>query len=270
GKTGILNGLVPRVDGEIVFMTDANTMHHRQSLRKLVCHFADPSVGGVAGHVKHILRGSVHYEEAIYRSFEARQKWLESMLHSTISAFGGFYTIRKSLFRSIPANAYSNDDVLIPMHVVRLGYRMIFEPKAISEEETSEGARTEFHRRVRIGAGNFQAFFWLSDFLNPFRGWPAFCYVSHKVTRWFSPVFMVLGYICCTALALIAPEPVIYRAFSIAGLTTVVAALAYRIIPSRLLRLLFYFFSMNTALLIGGLRFVMGIRSAAWSRTTRG
>lgn len=269
GKTGIINGLVPLVDSEIVFMTDANTMHHRLSLQKLVRHFADPRVGGVAGYVKHIQRGSVHYEETIYRSFEARQKRLESMLHSTISAFGGFYTIRRSLFRPIPPNAYSNDDVLIPMHIVRQGYRMMFETAAISEEETTEGARTEFQRRVRIGAGNFQAFFWLLDFLNPFRGWPAFCYVSHKVTRWFSPVFMMTGFAACGGLAFLAPEPKVFGVLFAGGLTLVGLALAYRVVPARLLKLLFYFFSMNAALLLGGLRFLTGIRSAVWSRTTR-
>jgi cellulose synthase/poly-beta-1,6-N-acetylglucosamine synthase-like glycosyltransferase len=270
GKTGILNGLVPRIEAQIVFMTDANTMHHRKSLRTMVRHFADPRVGGVAGHVKHIQRGHVHYEETIYRSFESRQKWQESMLHSSISAFGGFYTIRKNLFRPIPPNAYSNDDVLIPMHVVRQGYRMIFEPQAISEEETSEDARTEFSRRIRIGAGNFQAFFWLLDFLTPLRGWPAFCYLSHKVTRWFSPVFMVVGYAAAVALAFLAPRPALYQAMAGAGVVMIGLAMTYKVVPARLLRLLFYFFSMNAALLLGGLRFATGIRSAAWSRTSRG
>jgi len=45
------------------------------------------------------------------------------------------------------------------MNVIRRGYRMISNAGALSEEETTENIRHEFSRRVRIGAGNFQAFF---------------------------------------------------------------------------------------------------------------
>ncbi|WP_461252370.1 hypothetical protein, partial [Treponema sp. R8-4-B8] len=50
GKTGIINGLVPQMDGEIVLLTDANTMHRTDCLRVMAKHFYDPNVGGVAGH----------------------------------------------------------------------------------------------------------------------------------------------------------------------------------------------------------------------------
>jgi len=48
-------------------------------------------------------------------------------------------------FKPIPHNAYSNDDVLIPMNVIRRNYRMIFEPEAISREEMTEAWLQNFH-----------------------------------------------------------------------------------------------------------------------------
>jgi cellulose synthase/poly-beta-1,6-N-acetylglucosamine synthase-like glycosyltransferase len=268
GKTGILNRLGPQVDADVILFTDANTMHRRDSIRMIARNFADPQVGAVAGHIEHMPGGDDEYAETFYRRFESRQKYLEGVLHSTISAFGGFYAVRRELFRPIPPTAYSNDDVLIPMDVIRQGYRVVYESEAVSEEETAEKIGAEFKRRVRIGAGNFQSFSWLLDFLNPFRGWPCFCYVSHKVTRWFSPFFFLLSAAACTGLFL-SGGAVLYSMIFMAGVVMTVAGLLYKCIPLRITRHIFYFIVMNTALLLGCFRYMRGIRTAAWSRTER-
>ncbi|MDG5815984.1 glycosyltransferase family 2 protein [Chitinispirillales bacterium ANBcel5] len=269
GKTGVLNGLAPVIDAEIVLFTDANTMHRPDSLRAIVRNFADPKVGGVAGHIEHALAEEKENAETLYRSFESKQKYMEGKLHSTISAFGGFYALRKELFSAIPKNAYSNDDVLIPMNTVRKGYRVIYEPEAISEEDFTEKISSEFSRRVRIGAGNFQAFFWLRDFLNPFLGWPWFCFFSHKVTRWFSPHFFILAAFSSTLL-FFATDMTLYRVIYSTAAVFMLSGIAYRIFPLRICRHIFYFLTMNCALFLGFIRFISGIQSAAWSRTERG
>ncbi|HUI92259.1 MAG TPA: glycosyltransferase family 2 protein [Chitinivibrionales bacterium] len=268
GKTEVINKLALRVDADVLMFTDANTMHRPDSLKKMVRWYADPSVGGVGGHIEHVCANR-ELEEVLYRSFESRQKMLESRLHSTISAFGGFYSVRKQAFSPIHYNAYSNDDVIIPMNVIRRGFRMIFDPAAVSEEETTESIRIEFSRRIRIGAGNFQAFSWLLDFLNPLKGWPWFCYVSHKVTRWFSP-FFILGALISGILLALLHGPFFYTVLLFAGLAGLALALVYSFAPIPFIRPLYYFISMNAALLAGFFRFLGGIRSAAWSRTSRG
>jgi cellulose synthase/poly-beta-1,6-N-acetylglucosamine synthase-like glycosyltransferase len=267
GKTEVINKLAPTLAADVLMFTDANTMHRSDSLAKMVRYYADPAVGGVGGHIEHKYRNS-ELEEVLYRSFESRQKVLESCLHSTISAFGGFYSVRKEVFTPIQHNAYSNDDVLIPMNVIRKGHRMIFSADAVSSEDMTENVKHEFSRRVRIGAGNFQAFFWLLDFLSPFRGWPWFCYVSHKVTRWFSPLFIVFMLLSSFLLTLCC-GPVLYEFLLFSGLCIIAVAFLYLALPLPFVRPLYYFISMNTALLYGFIRFLRGIRSAAWSRTER-
>jgi cellulose synthase/poly-beta-1,6-N-acetylglucosamine synthase-like glycosyltransferase len=268
GKTGVLNGLAPLIDADVLLFTDANTMHHPDCLTAIVRNFADPQVGGVAGHIAHTVSGEDEMGEDLYRTFESRQKYYEGMLHSTISAFGGFYAIRKSAFRPIPANAYSNDDVLIPMNVIRQGLRVVYEPEAVSEEDMTGHIKSEFNRRIRIGAGNFQAFSWLLDFFNPLRGWPAFCLVSHKFTRWFSPLFLLLATISCTILVFKSPQE-IYRMLFATGSIIVLAGVFHKVISLRISRHVFYFLTMNVALLLGFKRFITGIKTAAWSRTER-
>ena len=268
GKTEILNHLAPQIDADIIIFTDANTMHESTGIRRLVSVFADKTVGGAGGVILHATQGTQEFEEMAYRSFESYQKILESRLHSTISAFGGFYALRRGLFTPIPENAYSNDDVLIPMNIVRQGFRVVFVPQAVSYEDMTEDLAQEFKRRVRIGAGNVQAFTWLLDFLSPFKGWPCFCYVSHKVTRWFSPLFIVLGLVACAILSEAAHIP-FYRVLFGAAVVAVAAAFSSQIVPLKPTRRLFYFLAMNAALCLGYFRFAKGIRSAAWDRTQR-
>jgi cellulose synthase/poly-beta-1,6-N-acetylglucosamine synthase-like glycosyltransferase len=267
GKTEVINKIAPTLAADVLLFTDANTMHRRESLKNMVRYYADPAVGGVGGHIEHRYHNK-ELEEVLYRSFESRQKRFESSLHSTISAFGGFYSVRKEVFTPIQHNAYSNDDVLIPMNVIRRGYRMIFAADAVSEEDTTENVRHEFSRRTRIGAGNFQAFFWLLDFLSPLRGWPWFCYVSHKVTRWFSPMFIVLALLSSLLLTVLC-GPALYAVMFLCGLCIVVVAFSYLVLPLPFVRPLYYFISMNTALFFGFFRYLGGIKTAAWSRTER-
>ncbi|MBN2189527.1 MAG: glycosyltransferase family 2 protein [Chitinispirillaceae bacterium] len=269
GKACVLNQLVPMVDAEIVLFTDADILLDCGSIRALVRNFVDPVVGGAGGITLQRRHGQeVTTEETVYRIYEAGMKALESSLHSTISAFGSFYAVRKKLFMPFHPYSYSNDDVMMPMNVIRQGYRMCFDREAISYEEAIMEMKIEFRRRIRIGAGNFQAFFWLLDFLNPKYGWPWFCYVSHKVSRWFSPLFICASAAACTLLALGTPG-ILYKIFFIAGVLFVITGLLHRFIPLKFPRGAFYFMVMNAALVIGLFRFLAGIRSAVWSRTER-
>jgi cellulose synthase/poly-beta-1,6-N-acetylglucosamine synthase-like glycosyltransferase len=269
GKARILNALVPRVEAEMLVFTDADIMLEPESIRLLARHFADPAVGGVGGRATLLQTETLENpEEVAYLAFEAAQKKMESALHSTISAFGSFYAIRKNLFVPFHPHTYSNDDVLMPMNIIRQGRRMLFEYEAVSREKMANRVGKVFKRRIRIGAGNFQAFFWLLDFLNPKYGWPWFCYVSHKVSRWFSPLFIACAAMTCGLLAF-GSATILYKILFAAGTLFIVSGLLYRIVPLKFPRTIFYFLAMNAALALGFVRFLGGIRSAVWSRTER-
>ncbi len=271
GKTQVINRLLPQIEnGELILFTDANTMHNKNCIRKMAGYFFDDSVGAIAGNIKHD-HGLENIEEAEnnYRSFEVWQKINESLLHSCISAFGGFYMLRKSLFKPIPENAYSNDDVLIPMNVIRSGKRVFFEPSAVSHEDFTGDLATEFRRRIRIGAGNFQSFSWLPDFLNPLKGWPMFCYFSHKVIRWFSPILLLISFVNLAILSALGAPEFYMVLFTIASAGSLISIIGWRVLKIGPLRAPYYFLAMNVALLMGLVRFTNGIKSAAWGRTQR-
>lgn len=268
GKTGVLNQLVPQISADVLVFTDADILFDKDSIRALTRHFADNGVGGVGGVTLQQSPDARQTEELVYRHFEVMQKRMESMLHSTISAFGSFYAIRKSLFVPFHEHTYSNDDVIMPMNIIRQGYRMYFDETAVSYEAHNQNVGLEFKRRIRIGAGNFQAFFWLLDFLNPLKGWPWFCYVSHKVSRWFSPMFLFTAIVSCGILAWFDASAVYKMMFVIGGIFAV-SSFFFKVIPLPIMRHIFYFLAMNVALGLGFVKFLRGIRTAVWLRTER-
>ncbi len=85
-----------------------------------------------------------------------------------------------------------NDDYIIPMQVVELGYRSVFADDAVSVEVASTTVAGEAIRRRRINIGNVQQLVVLRNLLNPRQGKIAFQFISHKLLRLLSPLFLLL------------------------------------------------------------------------------
>ena len=87
------------------------------------------------------------------------------------------------------------DDVLLPMRIIRRGYRILFEPRARAYDYRTATGREEFARKVRTIGGNFQLFATERWTLSPFRNPVWLQLVSHKGLRLLLPLFYlaVLG-----------------------------------------------------------------------------
>ncbi len=272
GKTGVLNKSVPKARGDIVVLTDANTMIQPDGISKLVSLYTSEKVGAVLGQVKLVVpeEGLGLQKEVVYRDFEADLKYHEGLLGAAIGAFGGFYSIRKELFIPLPPNAYSNDDLIIPMKILSSGYQVLFDSEAVSTEDTGRSVEEEFGRRVRIGAGNFQSFFLLLSVLNPFKVKTFFLYMSHKVLRWFSPFILLT--VLIANLLLWKEFPYNILCYLQAGFYFL-AGIGYLFSRMRiavpLISSVYHFVSMNVAILAGFFRYLRGIKSAVWESTER-
>ncbi|MGM0444188.1 MAG: glycosyltransferase family 2 protein [Fibrobacterota bacterium] len=272
GKTGMINKAVPAAAGDIVVLSDANTMYDSQALRSIVSAFSAPDIGAVLGNLQLYVADGVSGldKEVTYRAFEADIKNVEGLYGCAMGAFGGFYAIRKSAFEPLPANAYSNDDFLIPLRMIQRGMRVVFDAQARAEEETGETVSEEFGRRIRIGAGNFQSFSLLPGMLNPFRIIRFFFYFSHKVLRWFSPFILLVLFI---SNAFLLELPLFRQIFGLQvvfyGIALIGAVLDRFDVSLPGVRSIYHFVSMNAALFLGFFRFARGIKSAVWSSTER-
>ncbi len=160
GKSAVLNAVVPHLRSDIVLFADARQRFDRGTLRALVENFADPTVGAVSGElVLTTAAGTAAAGQgtAFYWRYEKFIRSAEGRADSTVGATGAIYAIRRELFEPIPDDTIL-DDVLIPLRIVRKGFRVLFEPGARAYDCASATARQEFVRKARTIAGTFQLF----------------------------------------------------------------------------------------------------------------
>jgi len=264
GKTAGLNHVVPALDCDIVVFSDANAMYAPDAIEKLVRNFADPEVGCVTGEARYLERDDSPADagERAYWDYEIRIKRLETAVGSMVGGDGAIYAIRKELWQTLPADAIN--DFLNPLQIVAAGWRGVYEPQAICYEETAGGVSREYRRRVRIVSRSWRAIFQAPGVLNPFKvGLFALSVVSHKVLRWFSGAFLVVGTLA--GLGLVAST----TQMSAAGvlIVTAVAGVVYLLLPPvrRTVQLGVYFVAITGASVIGLVKGSLGRVSGIWS-----
>lgn len=254
GKAAALNRAVESATGEILVFSDANAMYEPGALRALAANFADPEVGGVCGNMRTLSRRSslAGEGERIYWEYDKWLKARESDLGSIVSADGSIYAVRRALFR--PAEDFVTDDFIISVRVVEQGYRLVYEPDAVSWEPVLPRAGDQLRRRVRIVEAALRGLFLVRGLMNPRRhGVYAWVLVSHKLLRrMVAPLLLAL--LVLTALCWDRGAP--YRVALAAQASLYLAALAGWLGENlgrspRLLRVPFYFCVGNWGTLLG-------------------
>ena len=270
GKSAVLNDALSLARGEVVVMSDANTMMDPAAARRLARWFHDPSVGVVCGRLVLVDSATGSNADGLYWKFETYLKRWEARLGALLGANGAIYAIRRSLFPELPQRIAVDDFVIPLLARLRHGCGLVYEPLAIATEETPPEMRSEFSRRSRIGAGGFQSLSLLWPLINPMQGWIAFAFLSHKVLRWICPFFLLGA--AATSLVLIS-DP-LYRGALLAQVMLYGAAVAGFFWPAfgarfRAARLPAMFAAMNLALLAGFFLWASGRQGGVWRRTAR-
>ena len=270
GKASVLDKSVPRLSGQIVILSDANTHMEPDVAWRLAAWFADPKVGVVCGRLVLTDAGTGKNADGLYWKYETFLKKCESRLGALLGSNGAIYAIRKDLFPGVLPGTII-DDFVIPLAAKRRsGCRIVYDTLAVAHEETAPTLGAEFRRRVRIGAGGFQSIGMLWPLLLPTNGWVAFTFFSHKVLRWACPFFLIGALLANVALVgtflydfALAAQAGFYL---LAALGNWVPA---RPRALRYLRLPTMFVSMNAALFLGFFRWFFGRQGGTWKRTER-
>ena len=265
GKISVLNDLVARAGTEILVMSDANTMFAPDAVRLLVAPFADPAVGCVSGELVIEQEGGVS-GEGLYWKYEGWIKRNESRLGFLIGCNGGIFALRRALYESLPASTIVEDFVLT-LRVLERNFQVRFEPAARGTEPPCASAKAEMIRKIRIGAGGFQALGLTRALLHPRFGAMAFAFWGHKVLRWLVPQFFLMALF---ANVVLLRSPLFAALFLLQVGGAGLALRAYRARPGqepgRLARPIGYFYLMNYALLCGFFRFLFGTQRVTWDR----
>ncbi len=194
GKEMAQNEAVRQVSANILVFSDANTPYRPESLRRLVEPFADPTIGSVGGRkvVKNDNETIGSLEKTYWKSVEDVLRKLETRLGGVAGADGLIYAVRREHYVDIPAGVTS--DLYLPLLVAAKGFRTVFQPDAIAEEQANKDFKAEFQRRIRITRhciSGIRTYPWL---LFPWKtGRLSFVLWSHKMIRWFEPFLLGLA-----------------------------------------------------------------------------
>jgi cellulose synthase/poly-beta-1,6-N-acetylglucosamine synthase-like glycosyltransferase len=267
GKSEGLNLGVAQATGDLLVFSDANAIYQPDAVRLLVRHFSDPQVGYVVGHAHYVERaGQAHSAESegLYWKLETWLKEKESSFGSVVGGDGAIYAIRRELFT--PLRPTDINDFLNPLQIIARGYRGVYEPAAVCFEEAGDSFGKEFRRKVRIISRSLNAVRRAPRVLLPWtqpRHWLAL--MSHKVLRWFVPLFLLLTLLASLFLWRL---PFYRWTFFLQAAFYAVAAAGWVVETNRaapkVLYLPYYFCLVNLASLLGVIKFLSGSLSPTW------
>ena len=281
GKIEGMNRGVEHSTAPILIFSDANTMLSLNSLKAVVRHFQDKTVGCVAGEkqfykVKN--QPVAATGEGFYWRIESWLKQLDYQFYSTIGATGELFAIRRELFHRVEPDTLL-DDFMISMRAAQQGFRVAYEPAAVAVEHGSSNVKEELKRKVRIAAGCYQSMFRLKKLLNPFFHFRLFFqYVSHKVLRWtLAPLALPVLFLSGIVLAA-SKDP--FSTSSIYFVLLVLQLAFYLLaffgsltqnhpVRARFIYAPFYFTAMNYAMYKGFFRFLKGKQTVLWEKAQR-
>ena len=263
GKSATINLLVERTHAEVIIATDANIIFKDTTIEELVRPIALQKATAVAGTLVYEASGvpnSTATNEKTYLSIENAIRRAESRKHGICFGMeGGLYSMRKSFWKPIPPNTFM-EDFFQTVQLIARNQKVLFNEEAIGLEDVSTSLREEYKRKIRISIGNWQNLirFYPLLFKHPYPF--GILFLMHKVLRWLTPhlylIALITGLftsqwlIICIVLIGLPVSQFILMSF---GLATPLA----------------YFYAMNTALFIGFLRYLKGVKSSVWQPTKR-
>jgi biofilm PGA synthesis N-glycosyltransferase PgaC len=192
GKASALNEAVRLATGDILVFLDVRQTVDEDAVSELAACFEDREIGAVSGELLLVTPSGAPSADGlgIYWKIEKTVRKLESASGSVVGVTGAIYAIRRELYTEIPTGTIL-DDVFVPMHVARIGKRIIFQPSAVARDRLFSEKGKEFSRKVRTLTGNYQLLRlapWLLSGANPL----LFRFISHKLLRLLVPLLLLL------------------------------------------------------------------------------
>jgi len=265
GKAAGLNEGVRSARGEVLVFSDANSLFAPDAIRRMVENLADPEVGYVTGNLAYqtYMQGIAGGCSA-YMRYENALRGLETRAGSIIGVNGGVDAIRRELYTDVPRQLIT--DFVLPLHVIRVGHRVVYDERVRSSEVANTELGSEFRMRVRVSLRALQGISYMRQLCNPFKyRWAAFSLISHKVSRYFCFFFLAIAFLANIGLAstpgyaaLIVGQTFVYL-LALSGLRKSLPALFPRLalIPA-------YFLMSNAAFAVAAIKFLQGETMATW------
>ncbi|MBG9376697.1 glycosyltransferase family 2 protein [Panacibacter sp. DH6] len=276
GKIHAMHRAMQQVTTDITIFTDANTFLNKDALINIARHYADSSVGAVAGEKRVQINESADATaaEGFYWKYESALKKWDAELYSVVGAAGELFSIRTDLYIPVAPDTVL-DDFMISLRIAEKGYRIVYEPEAYALETPSANIKEELKRKIRIAAGGIQSVLRLKSLLNPFENFVlSFQYISHRVLRWtITPFLLILAFILNIIIVFetkaLFYELLLAGQFSFYLLAFSGWLLEQRSIRIKVLFIPYYFCVMNYAVLAGIWRYIFSEQKVTWEKAKR-
>ena len=160
GSTDALNAAMPDIVGDVVVLLDADTVLDAGFLEEILPHFIASDVGAVAGNVKvgnrHMLLGRLQALEYITSLAVDRRAQAQLGIVSVVPGAAGAFR-RDALLRvgGWPARTLT-EDADLTVELLAAGWKIPYEPEAISWTEAPATVAEVLHQRRRWSYGTTQ------------------------------------------------------------------------------------------------------------------
>ncbi len=197
GKTNAQNEAQKKATGEILVMTDANTILEPNAIRELVSYFTADDIVYVTGKLvySNFDDNATSQSESTYWDMDLTMRDIESRIQTITAGNGALYACRNDAY--IDFSPISCHDSIMPYTYSKMGKRALFNPNAVAVEKAGETDADEFKRKVRMNRDILTMFHWGMQVLNPFRyGWFSFFYFGHRTCRyslWWAHIVLLIG-----------------------------------------------------------------------------
>jgi biofilm PGA synthesis N-glycosyltransferase PgaC len=192
GKASAINCGTAHAAGDIVLVTDANSLFDENVLAELAPNFENVKIGGVGGrYVVSNPENPLPSVEQFYWELEDVLRTGESELDSACLFQGEINAWRKSIVKADPAMI--GEDLDMSIVIRKKGYKVAFEPKAICYEPAPISFAEQLTQKKRRCLGTIQNIFKHWHYLFAPRDWYSLLiFPSHKGLLMFTP-FMFIG-----------------------------------------------------------------------------
>lgn len=160
GKWAALNHGISVTNADIAVCIDADTQIDPKALMWLCRHFSDPKIGAVAGKVRvgNRTRLLARLQALEYTTAQNIDRWALERLNAMLVVPGAIGAWRVSAVRKV--EGYSSEtlseDADLTVSVLRDGYRIGYEEKAIATTEAPARIRPFLQQRLRWSLGMLQ------------------------------------------------------------------------------------------------------------------
>lgn len=160
GKASALNVGIAEATGEVIVALDADTLFTKETISRLVRHFADPNVGAVSGNVRvgntnNLLTRWQSLEYITSQNFDRRAYDLLNCITVVPGAVGAW---RRSALQAV--GGYTSDtlaeDADLTWKVRRAGWRILNDSTALAFTEAPESLKNLARQRYRWAFGTLQ------------------------------------------------------------------------------------------------------------------